>query len=637
MSPARVPSATYRLQLNRSFNFVGASAIVDYLWNLGITDGYASPIFTTRPGSMHGYDVVDHGQVNPDLGSESEFMDLGRKLRDRGMGLVLDVVPNHMCIADPGNRWWNDVLENGPSSPMARHFDIDWNPPKADLVAKVLLPILGDQFGRVLENQQIRVEYEAGAFVLRCYDMRLPVAPRTWGHVLQPALQTLRPDLGEEHAVVLEMESIITALDHLPLRTETDPARVRERQREKEVIKRRLDTLLTESADARRAVDASLGNLNGAKDDPSSLVRLERLLDDQGYRLSFWRVASDEINYRRFFDINELAAIRVEEPDVFAAVHDLVLRMAREGLVTGLRIDHVDGLFDPDKYLRDLQDSWAQATGREATDGRPCYVVVEKILGSAEPLRSQWPVHGTTGYEFLNLLGGLFVHPDGAGALRSVAERFTGNRRRFADIAYESKKLVLRAAMSSELTVLARKLDLISEQHRFSRDFTLNSLQDALRELIACFPVYRTYVRAEDPAVSPADRREIEIAIREARRRNPATSASIFDFLASVLLREDPDGLDEAARAERRDFALRLQQLTGPVMAKGVEDTAFYRYFPLAALNEVGGEPDRGGVTLDEFHRRNGERLQRWPDSLSATATHDGKRGEDVRARLAVL
>ncbi|HEX9189179.1 MAG TPA: malto-oligosyltrehalose synthase, partial [Vicinamibacteria bacterium] len=395
-----------------------------------------------------------------------------------------------------------------------------------------------------------------------------------------------------------------------------------ERQREKEVIKRRLGELLDRSPAVRAAVGASLADINGRRGDPRSFDRLEALLADQGYRLSHWRVATDEINYRRFFDVNDLAAVRVEDPAVFETLHALPLRLAAEGVVTGFRIDHVDGLRDPADYLRQLPPG--------------VYVVVEKILLGDERLRPDWATQGTTGYDFLNAAGAVFVDPGARVALAEVYARFTGAAGRFSDVVYECKKLVLEVSLSSELTVLARRLDRISEQHRYSRDFTLNSQQEALAEVIASFPVYRSYTRG-DGVIDPEDRRNIRIALRLARRRNPAMDASLFDFIGSVLLLEHPEGLDEAARAERLDFAMRFQQLTGPVMAKGFEDTASYRYHPLASLNEVGGEPEARPRALERFHAANAERLRAWPRAMIATSTHDTKRDEDVRARISVL
>jgi (1->4)-alpha-D-glucan 1-alpha-D-glucosylmutase len=672
--------ATYRLQFNHLFTLKQASAILDYLRSLGVSDCYASPLFMARPGSLHGYDVIDPAKLNPELGGREDFNEFSAQLKRRGMGLMMDVVPNHMCIAGSGNQWWNDVLENGPSSRYASFFDIDWSPPKENLANKTLLPILGDQYGRVLENQEIHLVYQRGAFFVNYYETRLPIASRTSIFILNAALDDLKTRLDEAHPHRLEFESIITALSHLPPRTETDPERMRERMREKEVAKRRLAALVAESREVGGALKKAVKEFNGVRGDARSFDRLEELLAEQAYLLCFWRVAADEINYRRFFDINELAAIRIEEPEVFASVHELVFRLIKDGHVTGLRIDHIDGLHDPEQYLRHLQSGCRRALRRlaaaasaasdrgsriedrvvssildprssildprsapESAIERPFYVAVEKILGHDERLRESWAAQGTTGYDFLNLLNGLFVDALNAEAFGKLYRRLAGVESDFADVAYESKKQILETAMSSELHMLARRLDRISEQSRYTRDFTLNSLQHALSEVIACFPVYRSYIRPNADEVGEEDRRYISRAIRNAKRRNPTVSASTFDFIESLLLLRAPEGFerpetfDDDGRRERREFVMRFQQLTGPVAAKGIEDTAFYRFYPLASLCEVGGEPSRFGVSPAMFHRRNRERLALWPHAMLASSTHDAKRSEDARARINAL
>ncbi|HKC84368.1 MAG TPA: malto-oligosyltrehalose synthase, partial [Blastocatellia bacterium] len=669
------------------FTLKQASAILDYLRDLGISDCYASPLFMARPGSLHGYDVIDPTKLNPELGAREDFNEFSAQLKRRGMGLMMDVVPNHMCVAGSGNQWWNDVLENGPSSRYAPFFDIDWSPPKGNLANKTLLPILGDQYGRVLENQEIHLVYQRGAFFVNYYETRLPIASRTSISILNAALDYLKAKLDEADPHRLELESIITALSHLPPRTDTDPEKVRERLREKEIAKRRLAALVAESREVSVALKKTVKEFNGVRGDARSFDRLEELLAEQAYLLCFWRVAADEINYRRFFDINELAAIRVEEPEVFSSVHELVFRLIKEGHVTGLRIDHIDGLHDPEQYLRHLQggcrkslrrlvsaasaasdrgsrieDRGSRIEGRtdaaildlrssildprsaqQSAIERPFYVAVEKILGHDERLRESWAAHGTTGYDFLNLLNGLFVDSQNAEAFSKLYRRLAGVESDFADVAYESKKLILQTAMSSELHMLARRLDRISEQSRYTRDFTLNSLQHALAEVIACFPVYRSYIRPKADEVGEEDRRYISRAIRNAKRRNPTVSASTFDFIESLLLLRDsevverPEMIDDDGRRERREFVMRFQQLTGPVAAKGIEDTAFYRFYPLASLCEVGGEPSRFGVSPATFHRRNRERLALWPHAMLASSTHDAKRSEDARARINAL
>jgi (1->4)-alpha-D-glucan 1-alpha-D-glucosylmutase len=636
--PSRIPCCTYRLQFNKDFNFRDATALVDYLDGLGVTDLYASPFLMARPGSTHGYDVVDHGHLNPEIGTDSDFDALAAALQGRGMGLLMDVVPNHMCIASDANHWWNDVLENGRSSPYAPFFDIDWHPPKAELDEKILLPVLGRQYGRVLEGSEISIGYSGGAFRAHYGASSYPIGPRTILPLLEPIVTDLRRTHPDDHPDVLEMESLVTATKNLPTRWEVDPEKIRERQREKEIVKRRLDALVSGSAAVRDALERSLAAINGAPGKPRSFDALEALLAEQAYRLSYWGVAAEEINYRRFFDINDLAAIRIEEPKVLEAVHEKAFQLLRDGKVTGLRIDHVDGLFDPRRYLEDLQRPRdGEPAAATPAGARPVYVVVEKILTGAEELPIEWPVQGTTGYELLNVVNGLYVDPLGLRLIERGYRRLREGSGTFDDLLYRAKKLILRTAMSSELHVLARRLDRISEQHRWSRDFTASSLHLALGEVIACFPVYRTYAQADTISISDGDRLHVLRAVREAKRRNRTTNESIFDFLCDLLLLRDPEGLSETEHAERRELVMRLQQLTGPVMAKGLEDTVFYRYYPLASLNEVGGRPTTGSTEIERFHVFCGRRCDRWPHALSATATHDTKRGEDTRARLDVL
>ena len=420
--PAHIPSSTYRLQLNHQCTFRQVSGLVDYLCALGIGDCYLSPFLMAAEGSMHGYDVTNPALFNPEIGTAEEFRTLRERLQQRGMGILADVVPNHMCIERPANQWWWDVLENGPSSSFARYFDINWTPPKSDLANKVLLPVLGDQYGRILEDQQITVHYEYGELFASVYQKPLPLAPRTWGVVLEPAAHALKERLGEGHEQVLELESILTALSHLAPPDETDTAKIRERQREKEVVHKRLAALTEASVPAREEIENALRGINGVKGNPHSFDGLEELLGLQSYRLSFWKVAADEINYRRFFDINELAAVRVEEPEVFQAMHALMLDLVKEGAINGLRVDHSDGLLDPAEYFRRLQE--ACTAGKEAP--QQFYIVTEKILVGNEKLRSDWDISGTTGYDFLALVNGLFIDGSRRRAFQHLYEKFTG-------------------------------------------------------------------------------------------------------------------------------------------------------------------------------------------------------------------
>ncbi len=637
-----VPSATYRLQLNRNFTFRDTAALLDYLHDIGISHCYTSPFLMARPGSLHGYDVTDPTRLNPEIGDVGDFTEFANQLRKRGMGLIADIVPNHMCVTHPSNRWWWDVLEDGPGSPFSRFFDIDWNPPKSELVDKILLPFLAEQFGQSLEAGKLVLKYEGDAFVVDYQGVPYPVAPRTWPVVLDGVLERLRVILGESHDYVIELESILTSISHLPTRSQTDTSKVQERRREKEVIKRRLATLVQGSVVVRDTLADVLQQINGREGDPRSFDQLEKLLDEQAYRLSHWQVAADEVNYRRFFDINELAAIRVEDSEVFPAVHALILDLVRKRQITGLRVDHPDGLFDPEQYFYQLQEQISQSpeslSTQQPTDSSlRTYLVAEKILTGNEQLRPSWEVDGTTGYGFLNVLNGVFVDKSHKRTLLRLYEQFTGFSQSFNDLLYECKHLVLQVSMSSELTALSRRLDKITEQHRWSRDFTLHILRDALQEVIACFPVYRSYIRESTLEPAEQDKQWIRQAVGSARLRNAAISGSVFDFIQNVLLLNDPEGISEVDRAVRRLFVMRFQQLTAPVMAKGLEDTAFYRYVPLLSLNEVGGSPRSLGTSVAAFHSKNAARQAMWPHSLLATSTHDHKRSEDIRARINVI
>jgi (1->4)-alpha-D-glucan 1-alpha-D-glucosylmutase len=579
--PRFAPASTYRLQVHAAFPFSAARGVVPYLQRLGIGAVYTSPYFAAEPGSTHGYDITNHNELNPESGGAAAHAAFTDAVRGAGLQHVVDFVPNHMGISTATNPWWRDVLANGPDAPSAHFFDIDWNPFKTELRRKLLLPILGDQYGQVLERGELQLQVVDDQLMLAYFDHRLPINAR---HV--PELHGL-PDLP--------------------------------------------------TADR----DDVLRKFNGIPGDPKSFDALHELLEHQAYRLAYWRTASHEINYRRFFDVNTLAGLRVEDPDVFASIHQLLARLIREGRVTGVRIDHPDGLFDPARYFEMLQDLVPAA--------RPLYVVAEKILSGRERLPAGWAAHGTTGYNFLNQVNGLFVESAHARRMRRVYAKVTGRTQTFDDLSYDTKRLIMDTAMASELTVLAHMLDRIGESNRRSRDFTLNSLRDMLVEVVACFPVYRTYVNEQGWA--PDDRAALERAIIRARRRNPAMDSTIFDFFREVMFPRDPGDVhvggperrggyppaDEKEAAERLRFAMKFQQYTGPLQAKGIEDTAFYRYNVLLSLNEVGGDPSRFGVSAGEFHELNQLRRHEWRFEMTSTGTHDTKLGEDVRARIDVL
>jgi len=657
----RIPVSTYRLQFNHTFGFKAAGKIVTYLHDLGISDVYASPYFSARKGSLHGYDIIDPSALNPEVGTEEEYDAFILELGKYGMGQILDIVPNHMsCESD--NPWWMDVLENGRSSPYAGFFDIDWNPAIKKLSGKLHIPVLGDQYGKVLENQELKVRFEKGAFFINYHDLKFPILPETYVLLLQHRTEDLRKLITNDDPHLTELLSIVTALRHLPPAAEQDTERIGERYREKEIIKKRLLTLYLESSEVRKFIDDNLAIFNGKKNDPRSFNLLDGLLAEQVWRLSHWRVANEEINYRRFFDVNALAAIRIEEPAVFRAMHKLIFRLIAEKKITGLRVDHPDGFYNPSQYFEKLQRECfsllvsAKAPGDDAHEQsdfgqellsryekllasdpqyKPFYIVGEKILTRGEKMPEDWRIFGTTGYAFLNSLNGIFIDTKNAKLFDTLYARVAGTREHYSDVVHEKKKLVMQVAMSGEINTLGHYLNDISEKNRHTRDFTLNSLTRAITEVIAYFPVYRTYINSS--AIKDRDRQFIEAAVSKAKRQNPAISAFTFDFLGDVLLLKFPEGFSEEDKKEWFDFTMKFQQLTAPVMAKGVEDTAFYVYNRLVSLNDVGESPDRFGLSLEAFHGQNMDRLKFWPHSLITTSTHDTKRSEDVRARINVL
>jgi (1->4)-alpha-D-glucan 1-alpha-D-glucosylmutase len=632
MAAPRIPVAAYRLQFNARFRFADARALVPYLEGLGITDLYASPILQAREGSLHGYDVTDPTRLNRELGSEEDFEALVRELAGRRMGLLLDIVPNHMA-ASGENRWWTDVLASGPSSPFASFFDIDWHPAKKVLERKVLLPILGEPYGRVLENQEIALGLDPGGFFVRCHETRIPLSVRSTNRILAHRLDALEATYGPEHPPVRELWDLISAIEHLPEATPADPAAAGEKQREEERIKERLWGLYCERAEIRAFLDETVRLFNGNKGDPESFGLLDRLLSEQSYWLCFWRLANEEINYRRFFAISDLISLRVEDSRVFDASHALVLRLVREGKVTGLRVDHIDGLYDPFGYLAHLMDR----LGREGGGAGPTdfYIVVEKILEKDETLPPEWPVSGTTGYDFLNAVNGLFVSARGTRALDGIYARFLGERADFAETVYMAKKLVAETLFAGEMHALGQHLGRLAEQDRYARDLPRKELREAIVEVTASFPVYRTYIRSDD--LAPRDRLYIGRALRDAQRRSTAASAPVFDFLRRVLMLETTPSLTGEQRDAWLRFLMRWQQFTGPIMAKGYEDTALYVYNRLVSLNDVGGDPAGTGQTLASFHQRAAGVAARRPHTINATSTHDTKRSEDVRARINVL
>ena len=634
--------ATYRLQLHAGFGFDAVAAIAPYLARLGVSHVYCSPYLQAAPGSTHGYDVVDHRRLNQELGGEDGYRRMVAALGQAGLSHIVDIVPNHMATtafghaagafghaagafghaagalghaagaadaagaagAGRGNAWWWDVLENGQSSRWASFFDIDWDAPEERVRQRVLLPVLGDHYGRVLEAGELRLERRDGAFVVRYHEHEAPVSPRTLDELLAGAATAAGSD---------ELASIAVAFGRLPPATATDRASVEERHRDKEVLRARLERLLADDPDLAAAVDREVAALNQDWDG------LDNLLQRQNYRLAFWRVGGRELDYRRFFDIPELIALNMGDPEVFAETHELVLRLVKDGDVAGLRIDHPDGLLDPTAYLRRLRDAV----------GPDVYVVAEKILEADEHLPDTWPVAGTTGYDFLNRVTGLFVDPVGEGPLTELYSRFTGEESDFAEVAYEAKHYVMRETLAADVNRLTGLLVDVCDRHRRYRDYTRHELHEGLREVAACFSVYRTYVTPAQPP-SPTDVTVVEAAVAAAAERRPDLSADLLQFFREVILLRLPGDLEH-------EVAVRFQQLTAPVTAKGVEDTAFYRYLRLVSLNEVGGDPARFGTSPDAFHTHNRFMSEAWPATMLSTSTHDTKRSEDARVRIALL
>ena len=628
------PLATYRLQLNRDFTFAQATAIVPYLSELGISHFYVSPLLKARAGSMHGYDIVDHNSLNPEIGSPEDFDRLVRTLHEHNMGLILDIVPNHMGVMGSDNAWWLDVLENGEASIYSNFFDIDWHPLKDELDGKVLIPVLSDHYGVVLESGELKVVFhkERGEFDVSYHNHRFPVDPREYPRILQHCTNGSAARLDEQNPDLLEFQSLITSFSHLPARHEINSERIAERNRDKEIHKRRLAELCARSPEIAACILRTVELLNGNPAEPSSFEQLHELIKAQAFRLANWRVASDDINYRRFFETNDLAAVCMEHEAVFEATHRLVFSLMAEGKVDGLRIDHPDGLHDPRQYFERLSRSITAITNSE--DGSR-YVVIEKILTGTERLPSEWPVCGTTGYDFANLVNGVFVDQSAAVSLDRIYRNFVDDEIDVDALAYRCRKLIMRVGLASELNVLANQLTHIALSKRRTCDFTLNSLRDALTKVVASFPVYRTYVSPR--GVSDTDVRYIRSAVATATGRSQAVNTSVFNFVRDVLLTSIAEGHDAAYSKAVTTFAMKFQQLTSPVMAKGVEDTAFYRYNRLVSLNDVGSDLHRFGTSMPEFHLANQERLRSWPHTMVATSTHDSKRSEDVRARINVL
>jgi (1->4)-alpha-D-glucan 1-alpha-D-glucosylmutase len=627
MAKLRIPVATYRIQFSRDFRFTDARDLVPYLHQLGITDLYSSPRFRPRRGSSHGYDVTSEERVNPDLGTEAEFDDMVTRLEAYDLGLLLDIVPNHMA-ASHENAWWMDVLEHGPASRYADYFDIDWHPQitKAAFLqdGKVLVPVLGEMYGDALRSGRLMLSLEESGFVLEYFERRFPIDSGTCSAVLD-----LCADIAEAEGLIestARLRALSESSRRIGGREGLSPERAEERVAECRKLEQVLFLLHRDDLRTRLVMDRAVGEFSAQPE------RMHALLQQQAYRLAHGRIATEEINYRRFFDINDLVSLRVELPHVFAARHAAIRSLVATGSVTGLRIDHIDGLYDPRAYLDNLQEFMGGSAEEPAI-----YTVVEKILENREALPTEWATGGTTGYDFLNAVNDVFIDAEGLRQIEEAYRAMTGNQASFAELCYACNRLVMRQLFAGEVERLTHQLSQLAARHWIARDIPGSDLKAALVEITACLPVYRTY--AADQGLSSTERKLLERTLDLARERmGPSVSVLAWQFLREVLLLEAPP-YDPDLAADYLRFLRRWQQFTGPVMAKGLEDTAFYRDMSFLSRNEVGGDPlrDTPPFSVEQLHKYFAQRQRLWPRSLSATSTHDTKRSEDVRARLNVL
>jgi (1->4)-alpha-D-glucan 1-alpha-D-glucosylmutase len=632
MPLTRAPSSTYRIQLNAEFRFSDVRNILDYLHELGISDVYLSPILASRKGSNHGYDVIDPTRLNPELGSEEEFAALQTDLQARGMGLLIDIVPNHMA-ASVENPWWMDVLENGAQSAFAAFFDIEWHPHARSLEGRILLPILGRPFGEALDSGEIALVYTDGGFFLQYFETLLSVSPRSYYEILNHRPERLKERLAEDSPAYHEYAGILASALELARADRRAADTAAERRLRFEAARDRLRAIVNSSQEVAQLMAENVTKINGKQGDAASFGSLQRLLAEQNYKLAFWQNLNESINYRRFFTIADLVGVRVEDPFVFEATHGYILRLVSKTPCAGLRIDHIDGLRDPLAYLNKLQE---RVAANEPHQQSCSHVLVEKILALHETLPPDWPVSGTTGYDYLNQANGIFVNPEGARQLEDIYADFIGRRQDFCDVLYQKKKLVMNTLLGVEMRTLGRQLAELAAEDRYARELDRRFLIDALIEVTACLPVYRTYIRNMDVPSQAAS--YIGDAVKAARKRAQHLTPGYFNFVREVLLLLNPPHVLPDQREARLAFVMRWQQLTGPIVAKGFEDTSLYVYHPLLSLNDVGGNPKPSEAPSPEtFFSFLQERHRDWPGSLDATSSHDTKRSEDVRARLNVL
>lgn len=641
----KIPDSSYRIQFNKEFTFNQATEIIPYLKKLGISHVYASPLLLPKSGSMHGYDTVNHNSINLEAGTFEEFNRFVDTLHYHGTGLILDTVPNHMST-NKENKWWQDVLENGQASEYAHYFDIEWNPIKPELKGKVLVPVLGDRYGNILSGGLFNFNFneEAGKFYLNYYEHEFPLDPSSYPAILEYRLDVLVARLGTSTKDFPEYLSILTVFKNLPKNTETEYEKIRERIREKDIAHARLSELCRQNYVVKGFLEENLIDFKCSPDNRISMEKVHNLLEEQAYRLAYWRVSADEINYRRFFDVNDLIAVCVEKPDVFTNTHNFILDLVENKRIDGIRLDHPDGLLDPTEYYKKLQSEISKRLDLSfdadepsllCSEKLPFYIVAEKILAPFEKLPSNQAIHGTVGYEFLNSLNGLFIKKENEKKFNDIYKKFIDREINLDETVIECKKLIMRTSLTGELNVLSFYLNQISELYYYSRDYTLNSIRNALIEVISCFPVYRTYVSAAEESTKCAD--YTKWATRLAKKRSLVTDTSIFEFIEQVLLLELEPDKESYNYKKILKFVMKFQQYTGPLMAKGFEDTCFYRYNRLVSLNEVGGEPGNFGVSVNEFHRDNLNRRLMTPDGMLSTSTHDTKRSEDLRVRISVI
>lgn len=615
--PMRIPTATYRIQFNGQFGFKDAQTIVNYLADLGISDLYASPIFKARAGSSHGYDVVDPTQLNPELGTEEEFNQLVNSLQQQQMGWLQDIVPNHMAY-DTQNQWLMDVLENGSASDYVRYFDIAWNSPFDIPQEAILVPLLGDFYGACLENGQLKLKYDQNGLTINYYSLSIPLKLESYATFLTHNLGKLTRTLGRQDPNFIKLLGILYLLKNTPA-----DVTGKQRRDQADFVKGLLWETYSSNEEVQRFVEDNIQDFNGEPGKPESFNLLDKLLSEQFFRLSYWKVGAEEMNYRRFFTVNELISVRVEELKVFNATHDLIFKLVQEGQFTGLRIDHIDGLYDPTEYLKRLREKLGDV-----------YISVEKILQPGENLPAIWPIQGTSGYDYMTFINSIFCQPANQEKFDQIYFDATGFETPFEELMAEKKHLIIDRNLAGDVDNLAFILKKISSRYRYGNDFTINGLKRAIAEVLTRFPVYRTYTNMDGDLES--DRPYIQEVIRDAKDNTPLLLNEL-NFIEKLLLLDYEDTLSQTDKDQWLYFVMRLQQYTGPLMAKGVEDTALYVYNRLVSLNEVGGNPERFGIPLSEFHDFNRVRQEQWATAQSATATHDTKRGEDVRARINVL